>query len=865
MSIRVLGIAALALALFAITGVHAQTFTHTEARHTHSIALTPDGNRLLALNTPDARLSVFDVSNAGNAEPVLIAEIPVGLEPVSVRARTNDEFWVVNELSDSVSIVSLAARSVVATLKTPDEPADVVFAQGRAFVSCARSNSVRVFDAVTRAPLATIPLQGLVPSSLAVNPAGTLVYATFLHSGNGTTILPPNLAPAPPAPTNPNLPAAPQTALIVPASHSQVTWTVLDRDVAELNASTMSVSRYIGGAGTNLLDVAVHPVSGDIWVANTEARNLVRFEPALRGHIVDHRLTRIPFAGGAPTVHDLNPGINYGILPNAAAQTTALAHPNALVFRADGAEAWVAAFSSDRVAKIDTATGAVLSRVDLRSSGQNSRQMRGPRALVWNQSLGRLYALNKLSNTISVIGTASGTLLAETPTGSHDPMPVSVKEGRGFLFDARLSGNGTSSCGSCHLDADRDGLAWDLGDPTGAMQTVMGANLVVHDSTPRPRTMHPMKGPMTTQTLRGMSGGAPFHWRGDKATLQDFNSTFDNLLGGAQIPAADMNALAAYLFTLRNHPNPNLLRNGQPPATLAGGDPLRGADLFTVHDNHCNLCHEVPRGTNNNIDLHAEVGSSQPLKNPSLRTTYQRMFFNPQSGAQSLSGFGLNHDGTGFALPTVHPYVLDALGSQSLNDFADVTAFILCFPTETKPAVGDTFSVTSANVAAMTSDISQMESLVGSQSCDFVVRGIVGGAARSYFYNRTTQRYEPDSATEATLTRAQLLALLGTNDTLTFLGTPPGEGRRYGGDRDGNAVRDRDEGRPVLGIGAFSANARLQWPAAPAGWMLEASPSLGLPDWTPVTGPRVNGAGTLTLDDPLNTAPARFYRLRRTW
>ena len=80
MSSRVLCIAALALVLFAITGVHAQTFTHTEARHTHSIALTPNGNRLLALNTPDVRLSVFDVSNAGNPEPVLIAEIPVGLE-----------------------------------------------------------------------------------------------------------------------------------------------------------------------------------------------------------------------------------------------------------------------------------------------------------------------------------------------------------------------------------------------------------------------------------------------------------------------------------------------------------------------------------------------------------------------------------------------------------------------------------------------------------------------------------------------------------------------------------------------------------------------------------------------------------------
>src|SRR5688572_13294730 len=104
----------------------AQAYTHFEARHTHSVALTPDGSRLLALNSPDARLSVFDVTSS-EAAPVLLAEITVGLEPVAVRARTNDEVWVVNEVGDSISIVSLSRGIVVATLSAADEPADVVF------------------------------------------------------------------------------------------------------------------------------------------------------------------------------------------------------------------------------------------------------------------------------------------------------------------------------------------------------------------------------------------------------------------------------------------------------------------------------------------------------------------------------------------------------------------------------------------------------------------------------------------------------------------------------------------------------------------------------------------------------------------
>jgi DNA-binding beta-propeller fold protein YncE len=771
--------------------------------------------------------------------------------------------WVVNELSDSVSIVSLSAGAVVATLKVADEPGDVVFAAGRALVTCARNNLVRVFDVATRAEIGTVPLEGLVPGALAVNPAGTRVYAAFLHSGNGTTILPKNLAPAPPPPTNPNLPPAPQVGLIVAANDPRISYTVLDRDVAEIDPATLQVLRYFPGAGTNLTDVAVHPLSGDVWVANTEARNLVRFEPALRGHIADHRLTRLALGSGAATIFDLNPGIDYATLPNPAAQSTALAQPTALVFADDGATAWIAAFNSDRVARIATATGAVLARTELRSTGQTSRQMRGPRALAWDQARQRLYVLNKLSSTISVIGTGAGTLLAEVPLASYDPMPAAIREGRGFLFDARLSGNGLSSCATCHLDADRDGLAWDLGDPGGEMQTVLGANLSIHDPTPRPRTMHPMKGPMVTQTLRGMSGGAPFHWRGDRATLQDFNATFDKLMGGTELAAPDIDALAAYLFTLRNHPNPNLRRDGTPPPAFAGGDTLRGADLFTQHLNHCGVCHVIPRGTDNNIDLPQEVGSVQPLKNPTLRTTYQRLFFSPQAGGQTRSGFGLSHDGSGHALPTVHPYVLDQLGSESPADFADVTAFVLCFPTETKPSVGDGFTVTSATAASLAADLAQMEAQAALQAHEFTARGVVGGKVRSYFFNRTAGLYEPDAAGDPALTRAQLLALLGAGDAFTFLGAPPGEGRRYSTDRDGNGVRDGDEPRPALGIARVGSSARLQWPATSAGWALESAATLHGP-WLPVTGARASVAGWLQRDEPLSAAP-RFYRLRRTW
>src|SRR5438034_614903 len=96
----------------------AQSYVNFEGKQTRPICLSPDGTRLFAVNTPDARLSVFDVTHP--LSPFLIAEIPVGVEPVSVNARDNNEVWVVNEVSDSVSIVSVSNRLVVNTLYVKD-------------------------------------------------------------------------------------------------------------------------------------------------------------------------------------------------------------------------------------------------------------------------------------------------------------------------------------------------------------------------------------------------------------------------------------------------------------------------------------------------------------------------------------------------------------------------------------------------------------------------------------------------------------------------------------------------------------------------------------------------------------------------
>ena len=163
------------------------SFVNWESPHVHPLDLTPDRLTLLAVNTADARLQVFDVAGG---TPIAVSAISVGIDPVSVRARTNAECWVVNQISDSISIVDLAGERVVRTLACDDEPADVVFANNRAFVSCSQANTLLVFDLANLGAAPTrIAIVGEHPRALAVSPDGSRVYAAIFHSGNSSTVI----------------------------------------------------------------------------------------------------------------------------------------------------------------------------------------------------------------------------------------------------------------------------------------------------------------------------------------------------------------------------------------------------------------------------------------------------------------------------------------------------------------------------------------------------------------------------------------------------------------------------------------------------------------------------------------------------
>lgn len=861
-------------------------FEHFEARQVHPVDLTPDGSKLLALQSVSHRLSVFDTGTPLRSRPLLIAEIPVSTSPVSVRARTNDEAWVVNEVSDSISIVSLSQKLVVATLRVADEPADLIFANGKAFVSCAQARKVIVFDATTRAQIAEIQIDALQPRALCASPDGSTVYLASLDSGNQTTILPRASAPLPPAPTNSSLPAAPSTALIVAADDPRITHTVLDHDIAAIDTTTLQLSTWFGGVGTHLFGLATHP-DGSVFCVNSESLNLTRFEPELNGHFSLHRLSRLNPSNGSILHHDLNPGIERATTPVPASIDRALAQPTSVALNADGSRAWVTAFNSDRVAEINTSTGAILQNIDLRPSGATTLEMRGPRDSTLSSDNSRLYVLNKLSDTLTTLETTTGEILSEQMLGSTDPMPANIRQGRGVLYDARLSGNGTVSCATCHLDADRDGLAWDLGDPGGQMTSIPSADLSIHDFSVFNRQVHPMKGPLTTQTLRGLAlndarpndpttGDArppqaittKFHWRGDKPSIQSFNSTFPNLMGGNVIPSVQMDLLTEYLLSIRLHPNPNRNLDRTLKTSLNGGNPVNGLAIFNDHNlSHCIVCHDFNAGTDQNLNDNFSVGSSQPMKNPGFRQLYQRAdIFDPNG--TSLSGFGLGSDGSGHELPIVHPYALDRLDRLPLTalkrqNLADLKAYLMSFDTATPPAVGREQTITLSNRSS--TEITDLLTLLENQATSGSI-GVVGwgrhhGVSKQLRFDPASNRYISDSSAEAPMTRSEFLALIINDDALTVSGVSLGETTNRGGDRNSNGQADRDEAQPQALIMNEGGELHLEW-GSRSDWFPEATTDLGAP-WLPAEGEGTTSPPRFEL--PSERPPQQFFRLRRTW
>ncbi len=631
-------------------------FVNFENHPIRALDLSPDGRLLAVAHTADQRVQLFDVST-GSA--VAVGHVQVGVDPVSVRFRSNDELWAVNHVSDSVSIIDVPKRRVMATLKTADEPFDVVFAGSRAFVSASQVNKVQVFDLDDlSAPAVDVNIAGEDPRALAVSADGSTVYAAIFESGNASTILggglendilaipnvvsdprgpygganpPPNAGTGFEPPLDPTA-QPPAVGLIVRKDgegrwidDNQGDWTALvsgalagasgripgwdlpDHDIAAIDAQTLQVE-YFSGLLNIGMQLTVHPQTGALHLIGTDASNEIRFEPILNGRFVRVQMARVDPQGGTLQIFDLNPHLDYsGPRTDTNTRAQSIADPRALVWESNGSRGWIAAMGSNNVIAINT-SGARL--------GEPVAVGEGPIGLAVDDARRRLYVWNHFEASLSTIDLDSRLEIDRSAV--FNPLPQSIRAGRPFLYDSHLtSGLGQASCASCHVDSRIDRLAWDLGDPSHA-PAPFDQNCV----TALARTcddFHAMKGPMTTQTLQDIIGHEPFHWRGDRVGLEAFNPAFVGLLGAdAPLTSGEMQEFKEFLATIHFPPNPyrnadNSLPTALPLSNhytsgrfamaglpLGNGNAVRGLDRFTRGlldlPFQCAACHTLPTG-----------------------------------------------------------------------------------------------------------------------------------------------------------------------------------------------------------------------------------------------------------------------------
>ena len=905
-------------------------FITFESGQVRPLAKSPDGSTLFAVNTPNGTLEAYQI---GVGSLTQTAHVPVGLEPVAVAARSDTEVWVVNHMSDSISIVSLdGTPHVVRTLLVGDEPRDIVFAgrSGLAFITTAHRGQQRTDPSIANVPgagdpqlttagvpradvwvfdpsnlgatMGGTPLRILsfftdTPRALTVSPDGNTVYVAGFETGNQTTTINEgricdgfnpaqgcllidlsispggNLGPA----TDTSGEPAPKVSEIVKFNNATGHWqdelsrvwdnsvrfSLPDTDVFAIDANALTQTAAFAHVGTTLFNMVANPVSGHLYVSNTESQNQVRFEDpkrtaghAVTGHLAEARITVI--AGQAVTPVHLNKHINYSLLPgdsgfDPSQAQYSLATPTDMTVSADGRTLYVAAFGSSKIGVLDTSALESNSfDPTIASASYISLSGGGPSGVVLDQTRNQLYALTRFDNSVKVVNLGSRGEVASVVL--NNPEPASVVQGRPMLYDARPFGsNGEASCSSCHTFGDKDELAWDLGNPNGKVTSnpipvnlgdplsVDLGKLLFGVTTPLNGTnavnvFHPMKGPMTTQTLRGLAHAGAMHWRGDRAngvfgidatnenlSFNNFQVAFQGLLGTVNAPtAAQMQAFTNFALQVQLPPNPvrnldNSLTAAQSrgAAFYSGQRPADGLDVpglgkvLGLTAFNCNGCHALDPakgqfGTSTNASFE---GIDQIFKIPHLRNMYTKVgmfgmpavyFFNRRDTGNlgpQVRGFGFTNEGS---VDTIFSFFNALVFNPTLNSGfplvnpdatrRDVEQYVLAFDSDLAPIVGQQVTLGSANLNTGAARVTLLEQRAGAPftslalggqvtECDLVASVVANGAVVSYLYAPASGAFT--AAGGSSLTDAALRAMAAVpGKEVTFTCLPPGSGTR---------------------------------------------------------------------------------------
>jgi YVTN family beta-propeller protein len=514
------------------------------------VLLSPDGARLYVLCQQSREVRVLDASSYETLGRVAVGKVPRGM----ALSRLGDRLFVTNSWDDTLSVIDTRTLEVVATWPVGAEPSGVAEdpAGKYLFVANRISNDIAVLDAQTGAEEKRL-MGGRGASYLTLSPDGKRIYATHIY---------PNL---PPLRTGLENRTPPESEI-----------TVIDTQSAEV------VDRIPLHSIAGVFHLALSADGRLGAVAEFHPKNLVPLAHLEHGGAFAYTLTLFGADVGRPVEVPLDELDRYA------------SQPFGIAVAPDGSRIYVTLGGSESVLAIDVARllhfihtrprpAAGSFAEDLAASGNyviaRIQVGHNPRGVALSGDGNRLFAANRLDDTISVIDTRS--LQVATTIALDGPKAVSaLRRGEQTFYSARYSFQGQISCSSCHIDSTFDGLQWDL-EPDG-----FGRDIV--DNRP----------------IEDLIGTEPYKWNGGNPNLPTecgprTEKYFWRSENYGDLQLAD---LVLYIRSLPARPNRWRLPGGELTPAQERGKAIfeRAVDKFGAPiplADRCSYCHSGPKGT----------------------------------------------------------------------------------------------------------------------------------------------------------------------------------------------------------------------------------------------------------------------------
>jgi len=602
-------------------------------RSSSAIALTVDGQLLLAVNPDSNSLSLVDVISK-----TLLAEIQVGADP---RIVAVDDLalraYVSNRGSDSISVVDLVERKAIAEVVVGYRPYGILVKPDGSKLYIAEQG----LDRLSILNTSTLAIEKVIhladrPSGLALSHDGQLLYATHLLTGQVSII------------------ALNQQAVYLPFSLSNLDFS---------QSFTYSCCTYyskLEPSGFNDQPII------NLWPDSNLAQSIVlspdghyAYVPHTRSNTTNRALTfdttvfpLISIIDLTTSQHLVGQQLDLGTL-----DTPGVGLPFDAAVTPDSVELWVLNAASNDISVVNLTTRQLVKHIEV---GDN------PRGIVIAPDGSTVYVNNTLAGTISVLDTSTYAV-TEVITVTTIPLPPVMLNGKRLFFssdDPRISLNQWISCNTCHFEGEQDGRTWFFG----------------------------FAGPRNTTSLFGMVETYPLRWSGEwnESADSEFANRKENF--GSGLIAGDMNctlsppncvdlppnqgrsydldSLAAFIDSLAMPLSPS----------HAHGEPLssaeqRGEGLFDDPDLGCITCHPAPLYTD--LLMH-DVGTATlderigpEYDTPSLRGLYDSApYFHDGSAATLYEAL------TRPSLKGEH----DLTNRLSVTEIEDLITFLLTLP-----------------------------------------------------------------------------------------------------------------------------------------------------------------------------------------